>query len=107
MSEYIRTVLSELQVATMGRVGCGAVSHARSREGGVRSERRVSVGWAIVLVLGARQEEFAPAQALRWWWRGKFEVRVVGLRMWGGCRKVGDKIADMLSDIIIFSLFYD
>lgn len=52
VSEYIRTVLSELQVATMGRVGCGAVSHARSREGGVRSERRVSVGWAIVLVLG-------------------------------------------------------
>lgn len=39
--EYTRTVLSELQVATIGRVGCGAVSQVRSREGGVRSERRV------------------------------------------------------------------
>jgi hypothetical protein len=48
VSEYTRTVLSELQVATMGRVGCGAESHARSREGGVRSERRERVGRAIV-----------------------------------------------------------
>jgi hypothetical protein len=48
VSEYTRTVLSELQVATMGRVGCGAESHARSREGGVRSERRERVGGAIV-----------------------------------------------------------
>lgn len=43
MSEYTRTVLSELQVATMGRVGCGAVSHVRSSDGGVRSDRAVIV----------------------------------------------------------------
>lgn len=39
VSEYTRTVLSELQVATRGREGWGAVSQVRSWEGGVRSER--------------------------------------------------------------------
>lgn len=32
----------------MGRVGCGAVSHVRSREGGVRSDNAVIVGFGIV-----------------------------------------------------------
>ena len=40
--------MSELQVATMGRVGWGAVSQVRSREGGVRSERRVKLFDAMV-----------------------------------------------------------
>lgn len=48
MSEYTRTVLSELHVATIGSVGCGAVSHVRSSEGGVRSDRREMCGSAIV-----------------------------------------------------------
>lgn len=34
--------MSELHVATIGRVGCGAVSHVRSSEGGVRSDSRDS-----------------------------------------------------------------
>jgi hypothetical protein len=61
VSEYTRTVLSELQVATMGRVGCGAVSHARSREGGVRSERRVRFGLAMARTV-AIQDVFSPAR---------------------------------------------
>lgn len=47
MSEYTRTVLSELQVATIGRVGCGAVSHVRSSDGGVRSDSREICGLAM------------------------------------------------------------
>lgn len=43
VSEYTRTVLSELQVATMGSVGCGAVSQVRSWEGGIRSDKGVIV----------------------------------------------------------------
>ena len=39
VSEYTRIVLSELHVATSGRLGCGAVNQVRSRAGGVRSER--------------------------------------------------------------------
>jgi hypothetical protein len=79
VSEYTRTVLSELQVATIGSVGCGAESHARSREGGVRSERRESVGWAMVY--------FGEAGGIRSYCRLVVEgrnlrVRVVGLRMW-------------------------
>lgn len=35
----MRTVLSALLVAASGRVGCGAVCHVRSREGGLRSLR--------------------------------------------------------------------
>lgn len=48
VSEYTRTVLSELQVATIGRVGCGAVNHVRSRDAGVRSDRREMCGLAMV-----------------------------------------------------------
>ena len=36
----MRTVLSEEQVATRGRVGCGDVSQARDRDGGESGERR-------------------------------------------------------------------
>ena len=43
-------VLSELQVATIGRVGCGAVSQVRSWEGGVRSDRCVIVAFGDMLV---------------------------------------------------------
>jgi hypothetical protein len=50
VSEYTRTVLSELQVATIGRVGWGAVSQVRSRDGGVRSER-----WVICAILNWRR----------------------------------------------------
>jgi hypothetical protein len=50
VSEYTRTVLSELQVATIGRVGCGAVSQVRSRDGGVKSER-----WVICAILNWRR----------------------------------------------------
>ena len=39
----MRTDLSEEQVATMGREGCGAVSHARARDGGVNVESRAIV----------------------------------------------------------------
>ena len=35
----MRTDLSEEQVATIGKSGCIAVSHAREREGGTRGER--------------------------------------------------------------------
>ena len=46
-------VLSELQVATIGRVGCGAVSQVRSWEGGVRSDRCVIVNFGdIIMFLG-------------------------------------------------------
>ena len=31
--------MSELHVAKIGRVGCGAVCHVRSTDGGVRSDR--------------------------------------------------------------------
>lgn len=47
MSEYTRTVLSELQVATMGSVGCGAVSHVRSSDGGVSSDNRAICALAM------------------------------------------------------------
>ena len=37
---YIRTFLSEKQVARRGRVGCGVVCQARVGDGGVRVARR-------------------------------------------------------------------
>jgi hypothetical protein len=37
--EYMRTVLSEEQVARSGAVGCGAVSQAREGDGEVRVAR--------------------------------------------------------------------
>ena len=45
----MRTVLSSEQVAAMGRVGCGEVSHARASEGGVRSDNgiKLPVVWAV------------------------------------------------------------
>lgn len=49
VSEYTRMVLSELHVATSGRVGCGAESQVRSREGGVRSERKRSGEIAMLI----------------------------------------------------------
>ena len=39
----MRTDLSEEHVATSGRYGCGAVSHARESEGGVSGESSVRV----------------------------------------------------------------
>lgn len=54
--------MSELQVATMGRVGCGAVSQVRSRDGGVKSERWVMATAAMTNQLMALakgpEEEF-------------------------------------------------
>ena len=48
----MRTDLSEEHVATRGRFGCGAVSHARASEGGVRGESRVRVpGREIVVAI--------------------------------------------------------
>ena len=37
---YTRTILSDAQVATQGSDGCGAVSQARERAGGLRVEIR-------------------------------------------------------------------
>lgn len=43
MRLYTRTLRSEQAVATMGRVGCGAVCHVRELDGGVRVARGESV----------------------------------------------------------------
>jgi hypothetical protein len=40
---YTRTLRSEQAVATIGRVGCGAVCHVRELDGGVSVARGASV----------------------------------------------------------------
>ena len=61
-------VLSELQVATMGRVGCGAVSQVRSWEGGNRSDRCTIVTFGDIFCVSRWRVE-----VLRVRWRDREE----------------------------------
>ena len=62
MREYIRTVLSEEHVATIGRFGWGAVSQVLAREGGLKGLK--SFNWLPVVLSG---------EAIIFWVAGKYD----------------------------------
>lgn len=88
----MRTVLSALQVATRGRRGCGAVSQVRSREGGVRGERRVMVAEGFVDIFegvwSSGGSGMRDGKAEREWWFNRaeiFEIVLLRLPLWVCC----------------------
>lgn len=62
VSECMRTILSEEQVARRGRVGCGAVSQAREGDGEVRVDKRVILGGEDVDGIVGRNCNYSTAR---------------------------------------------